>query len=311
MKLIYLEFFVQVVDAGSISKAANSLFLKQSNLSKYMKTVENYFGTVLFERKYNGIKLTENGEKVYDWACSFLNQAETLRLSFQKETLSENTYSVQPINFYVNPSINPEAHSCIIDFSTLHPNFQLNIIERDIYHMLNKLDAEPNTLMLSILDELFVNHIKENTSLILLPFSTTSFAVYVAHENSVLSKQNSISLKKLKDLPLLIYSPSEQNDSPVLEILSHYTDLNVSKVVSNSTMFHSLLQTGKYISIGIKSSTGMKKNYKEVLIRDTIPLSLYFLLSSASLEYEPIRLFLHHYYNSKKIPFPLHSMNKS
>ena len=51
MDIKYILEFVELVDAGKFSTAADRLFLSQSSLSKHMKTLESDLGVDLFERE--------------------------------------------------------------------------------------------------------------------------------------------------------------------------------------------------------------------------------------------------------------------
>jgi DNA-binding transcriptional LysR family regulator len=55
-----------VAGAGSISRAANQLFISQPAVSKAISTLEADLGTTLFVRSSRGVKLTREGELLYE-----------------------------------------------------------------------------------------------------------------------------------------------------------------------------------------------------------------------------------------------------
>lgn len=57
MNLLLLRQFITVADLGSITKAAEELFISQPALSKAIKTLETYYECSLFERKGRSIEL--------------------------------------------------------------------------------------------------------------------------------------------------------------------------------------------------------------------------------------------------------------
>jgi len=60
-----IRYFLSIVDEGSLSKAAQSLYLTQPTLSRFLEKLESELGTVLFTKsKNNTLVLTEAG-KVY------------------------------------------------------------------------------------------------------------------------------------------------------------------------------------------------------------------------------------------------------
>lgn len=63
MNVIYLKHAVAVAKAGSLNKAAEELFVAQTNLSRVIKELEKELGSVIFERPSKRISLTPDGEK--------------------------------------------------------------------------------------------------------------------------------------------------------------------------------------------------------------------------------------------------------
>ena len=64
MKLIQLQYFLAVVEYGSISSAAKSLKMSQSALSTALCNLEREAGQPLFLRQRKGLLLTETGEAI-------------------------------------------------------------------------------------------------------------------------------------------------------------------------------------------------------------------------------------------------------
>ncbi|SBP86975.1 LysR family transcriptional regulator [Thiomonas delicata] len=61
MNLRQLEYFVQVVKAGSINKAAGELAASQSALSRQVRLLEESLSTTLLKRSLRGTHLTAEG----------------------------------------------------------------------------------------------------------------------------------------------------------------------------------------------------------------------------------------------------------
>lgn len=59
-----INYVLAVAECRSISKAAELLFISQPSLSRYISKIEEEIGISLFERKTNGIQLTDAG-KIY------------------------------------------------------------------------------------------------------------------------------------------------------------------------------------------------------------------------------------------------------
>ena len=70
MELRQFKYFVAIVDCGSLSRAAQQLFIAQSALSKQMAELEAELGTQLLLRSRNGVAMTEAGKVFYEYATA-------------------------------------------------------------------------------------------------------------------------------------------------------------------------------------------------------------------------------------------------
>lgn len=73
-----LRYFVQVVDAGSISRAAEQLHVAQTALGIQIRMLEEGLSTVLLRRHHNGVAVTKAGRYVYDRGCQILQSVDAL-----------------------------------------------------------------------------------------------------------------------------------------------------------------------------------------------------------------------------------------
>ena len=73
------NLFLKVVETGSISKAANELFISQPALSQQLKKLEKEFNAKLFTRSNKGIELTKEGKIVYKYFSMFEECLEEMR----------------------------------------------------------------------------------------------------------------------------------------------------------------------------------------------------------------------------------------
>ena len=62
--LIQVRAFARVAELGSISRACEALFRAQSVVTRAISDLEKRLGAVLFERRANGMLLTEHGKRV-------------------------------------------------------------------------------------------------------------------------------------------------------------------------------------------------------------------------------------------------------
>jgi DNA-binding transcriptional LysR family regulator len=75
-RLVSMETFVRVIDAGSFSGAARQLRIGQPAVSKTIAQLENRLGVRLLLRSTRGLAATEAGEKFYKGAKRSIEEAE-------------------------------------------------------------------------------------------------------------------------------------------------------------------------------------------------------------------------------------------
>lgn len=70
--LLQLKYAVEVEKTGSISKAAENLYMNQPNLSKSIRELEDDLGIAIFDRTAKGVMPTEKGREFLGYARSIL-----------------------------------------------------------------------------------------------------------------------------------------------------------------------------------------------------------------------------------------------
>lgn len=84
-----LSCFVEVVNSGSINRAALKLHITQPALSRRMRQLEHALGTELFVRTKEGVDLTHAGQRLYRRAGAWLEEFERLQRSMREEVESD------------------------------------------------------------------------------------------------------------------------------------------------------------------------------------------------------------------------------
>lgn len=78
MDIKQLELFLHVCRSGSLSKAAEKLYITQQGLSRSVRSLEKKLGVTLFQRTRNGIMLTPAGEVFQQYAVRVLDEYNAL-----------------------------------------------------------------------------------------------------------------------------------------------------------------------------------------------------------------------------------------
>ncbi len=83
LNLSQLQTFVMVVSEGSMTAAADKLFLTQPAVSQQMKNLEDELGVELIARGSKQIKTTAQGELLYDHAKKILNLSQQAEIAIK------------------------------------------------------------------------------------------------------------------------------------------------------------------------------------------------------------------------------------
>lgn len=120
------KYILEIAECGSISKAAEKLFIAQPSLSQCLKKIEAEVGEQLFDRKKGGLSPTSAGEQYLNYARKSLS----LTKDFNRIISDNGKNQIGGIQIgipftrgaYVLPKVLPE-------FKRKFPNIKVNVIE--------------------------------------------------------------------------------------------------------------------------------------------------------------------------------------
>ena len=102
MDLKQLQYFVVCAQTGSFSDAAKVLYSTQPSVSKVVKALEDALGMQLFERLPRGIRLTVQGQKVYQYASRITNEISVLENMATHGMTKGIRVSLNPSSWFAN-----------------------------------------------------------------------------------------------------------------------------------------------------------------------------------------------------------------
>ncbi len=89
MDVRVLEYFLRVVELGSINRAAEELGLSQPSLSRWLTLLEHDIGSPLLIRTRKGVHPTDAGQQLAERAQPILRQLDLLRDEVGKTAVSQ------------------------------------------------------------------------------------------------------------------------------------------------------------------------------------------------------------------------------
>ncbi len=195
MNLVQLEYFAQVAEQKSFTRAAEKLFVSQPALSKSIQALEKELNTRLLERTPQGLKVTPDGELVLRYARELVDHYD--RRTTEMISLLNPQRNV--LRFGLPPSAGTVYFSKIIyQYTRQFPQVDLQITEvmsKEIHGMVRN-------------DQL-------DLGVVILPFSDpdmevkrvyASEAMLVVNRDHPLAHRREVCFAELRDEPFLSVS---------------------------------------------------------------------------------------------------------
>lgn len=104
MTLQQLRYVTMVAKTGTITEAANKLYISQPSLTSAIHELENEMNIVIFRRTNKGVSVTKEGEDFLGYARQVLEQAAILEDKYKKNSGGKKQFcvSTQHYSFAVN-----------------------------------------------------------------------------------------------------------------------------------------------------------------------------------------------------------------
>ena len=205
------QYILTVAQCGNFSRAAETLYISQPSLSRYISTLEKKLGATLFDRSTTPIQLTEDGTIFCTYGKKILN----LEAALYRELREQNMPKERNLRVGVPHISGDYILSCILPrMAKKYPFIRIDPISDysyNLYHLLaaRKIDiacvAAPNTDP-SIVVELLLYE----------PVLLIGAKEHPALENYDITHAD-------VDHPLLI-NPSELNDIPMIQYKASYAE---------------------------------------------------------------------------------------
>ena len=244
MTLQQLKYAITVAETGTITEAANRLYISQPSLTNAIHELEKEMNIVIFNRTNKGISLSKEGEDFLGYARQVLEQAAILEDKYKGNNGGKKQFcvSTQHYSFAVNAFVD-----LIKKYGQDEYDFSLR--ETQTYEIIEdvaKLKSEIGVLYLNSFNEVVLKKtLKEND----LTFHRLFIAkphVFLGKDNPLANK-NKVSLEDLKEYPRLSYEQGEHNSFYFSEeILSTLESQKEIKVCDRATLFNLLIGLNGY-----------------------------------------------------------------
>ncbi|QSX30706.1 MULTISPECIES: LysR family transcriptional regulator [Shewanella] len=124
MNLKSLNYFVVVLEKGSISAAAKHCYIAQPSISAAISQLESELNTQLFHRHGKGITPTDAGMRLYPLARRLLNESRAIQSLFAKQEIQV------PFRLGLIRSLGVQRMSMLLkEFTAACPDMDLTLVE--------------------------------------------------------------------------------------------------------------------------------------------------------------------------------------
>lgn len=153
MNLNWFRAFLVVKDYLNLSKAADSLFMSQSSLSKQIKSLESALNLRLFQRGNRGLTITREGESLIPYAEMIMRDYHSMCAAVEKISGQRN----RPLRIAAFPVMHLYGFiEAFRDFKSIYPDIEIEILEMEIETAIQSIDMANADL--AILRTRFLQH---------------------------------------------------------------------------------------------------------------------------------------------------------
>lgn len=217
MTLQQLKYAVTVAECGTISAAAEKLFISQPSLTTAIRELEAEMGVTIFSRTNRGVIVSREGEEFLGYARQILSQAQLMQERFGGREQGEKRFAVSSQHF----------NFTVLAFSRLVQNFRgprysFHFRETTTYEVLedvSQLRSEVGILALNEDSERFLRRMFGKLGLEFTELKRVQAELFVSAEHP-LAGRRSVTVEDVLPYPCITFEQGEHNGQFFFEGLS-------------------------------------------------------------------------------------------
>ena len=244
MTLQQLKYAITVAETGTITEAANKLYISQPSLTNAIHELEKEMNIIIFNRTNKGISISKEGEDFLGYARQVLEQAAILEDKYKGNNGGKKKFcvSTQHYSFAVNAFVD-----LIKKFGQDEYDFSLR--ETQTYEII-----EDVARMRSEIGILFLNDFNEKViTKILKSYDLEFHQLFVARPHVFISRKHPlaqnqvITNEELEQYPYLSFEQGEHNSFYFSEEIFSATERKKNiRVRDRATLFNLLIVLNGY-----------------------------------------------------------------
>lgn len=243
MTLQQIFYAIEIANTGSMTKAAENLYISQPSLTSAVRELENEIGIQIFLRKKTGVTPTNDGKEFLSRAAHIYQQYEELLSKYQGGGIRQKfCVSTQHYSFAVKAFV-----EMVKEFGTLEYEFAIReTMTSNVIHEVGDLISEIGILYLSDFNRKIIEKMLRDNNLEFHHLTDCKAYVYL-WKGHPLAKKKSITFDELQDYPCLSF---EQGDTESVyfaeEILADNEYKRIIKANDRATMLNLMVGLNGY-----------------------------------------------------------------
>ena len=250
MRMAQIEQILTIAAEGSISKAAQKLYLSQPNISSSLKQLEEELGAPIFERTGKGVVLTSFGREFLLYAQPAYRQFQLLG------TLCKSLVEERPLTLSVASQYLRFANSLFIDICKRHEKelYRFSFFEgafMDVVGSVRSQESELGVVVISSTQERVSLRILANEGMEYHPLANNGVAIIVAKEHPLCAEgRTEVRAEELRAYPIAVYRDVNY-DFSTLWNATGIEDQGRRITVSDRATLYELIATTDAYTVGV------------------------------------------------------------
>ena len=244
MTLQQLKYAITVAQTGTITEAAEKLYISQPSLTNAIHELEKEMNIEIFTRTNKGIIVSKDGEDFLGYARQVLEQAAVLEDKYKGGGGGKKKFciSTQHYSFAVN---------AFVDLIKKYgqDEYDFSIRETQTYEIIEdvaKMNSELGIIFMDDFNDVVLNKILKSNDLEFHQLYSAKPHVFISRRHTLAGKQI-ITNEQLEAYPYLSYEQGEHNSFYFSEeIFSTYERKKNIRVRDRATLFNLLIGLNGY-----------------------------------------------------------------
>ena len=244
MTLQQLKYVITVAETGTITEAANKLYISQPSLTNAIHELEKEMNIIIFNRTNKGISLSKEGDDFLGYARQVLEQAAILEDKYKHTPGGKKNFcvSTQHYSFAVNAFVD-----LIKEYG--QDDYDFSLRETQTYEIIDdvaKMRSELGILFLNEFNEVVLTKILKSHDLSFHPLFTARPHVFISRSHP-LAQNTVITNEELEAYPYLSFEQGEHNSFYFSEEIFSTTERAKNiRVRDRATLFNLLIGLNGY-----------------------------------------------------------------